>query len=96
MLGDIPVDGLANLTPIVAVCVVFAILLTVLMAAFLKHLNTKDVRTANLVDSTHRVLTKMQVELHRLADNDRQQTEILEQLLHAALLNRPSTPIERR
>jgi hypothetical protein len=72
---------LKDLQPLVAVCLVFAVLLSVLMKAFLSHLNTKDKRTADLVNSTHDVLTKMQIELSRLADNDRQQTEILQRML---------------
>lgn len=73
--------GLSQLTPLVAVCVIFAALLSGLMIAFLNHLSTKDQRTAELVQGTRDVLTSMSVELTRLADNDRHQTEILQSML---------------
>ena len=73
--------GLSQLTPLVAVCVIFAALLSGLMIAFLNHLSTKDQRTADLVQGTRDVLTSMSVELTRLADNDRYQTEVLQAML---------------
>lgn len=74
-------SDLQSLTPIVAVCVVFAGLLGGLQFAFLRHLNAKDARSARLVNDTHRVLNGIQRELQRLADNDARQTEILIRLL---------------
>lgn len=72
---------LENLSPLVAVCVIFAGLLSVLMTAFLAHLAAKDKRQAELVQGVQAVLSQMQIELTRLAENDRRQTEILSQML---------------
>lgn len=80
--------GLSDLTPLVAVCVIFAILLSTLMAAFLKHLNAKDERTEKLFVSTQEVLSGIQAELNRLSENDRQQNEILRKLLLLAYKRR--------
>lgn len=76
---------LANLTPLVAVCVVFIGALTAIITAFLHHLNKKDERTAAVVEGVQKVLQDMQAELTRLAMNDQQQTAILQQMLIATL-----------
>lgn len=73
-------SALSSLTPLVAVCVIFAVLLSVLMSAFLKHLDTKDRRLAGIVSETQNVLQQIQRELSTLAENARQQNEILTRL----------------
>jgi F0F1-type ATP synthase membrane subunit b/b' len=73
-------DALRNLTPLVAVCVIFAGLLSVLMTAFLKHLDTKDKRIAEVVSQTQTVLQQIQKELTALAENARQSNAILQRL----------------
>lgn len=82
-------NSLSQLTPLVAVCVIFATLLSTLMVAFLRHLNAKDERTEKLFSSTQKVLSGMQAELQRLADNDREQNEVLQRLLVLAYERRP-------
>lgn len=71
---------LENLTPLVAVCVVFAGCLCVLMRAFLSHLDRKDRRIADVVSETQNVLLRIQTELTALAENSRQQSAILSRL----------------
>ena len=73
-------EALRNLTPLVAVCVIFAGLLSVLMTAFLKHLDTKDKRIAEVVSQTQSVLQQIQKELTALAENARQSNDILNRL----------------
>lgn len=73
-------QSLENLTPLVAVCVVFAGCLCILMRAFLSHLDTKDRRIAAVVSETQNVLLRIQNELTALAENSRQQSAILSRL----------------
>lgn len=73
-------ETLRSLTPLVAVCVIFAGLLSVLMTAFLKHLDTKDKRIAEVVSQTQSVLQQIQKELTALAENARQSNDILQRL----------------
>ena len=73
-------ETLRNLTPLVAVCVIFAALLSVLMTAFLKHLDTKDKRIAEVVSQTQTVLQQIQKELTALAENARHSNDILQRL----------------
>ena len=73
-------DNLKNLTPLVAVCVIFAALLSVLMIAFLAHLDRKDKRIAEIVSQTQTVLQQIQKELTALAENARQSNDILQRL----------------
>lgn len=75
-------SALENLTPLVAVCVVFAGCLCVLMRAFLSHLDTKDRRIAGVVGETQKVLLRIQNELTALAENSRQQSAILSRLTY--------------
>jgi len=76
------VSDLKHLTPLVAVCLIFAVLLAVLMRAFLQHLDTKDRRIAAVVTDTQHVLQQIQKELTALAENARQQSQILQQLTY--------------
>ena len=73
-------DTLKNLTPLVAVCVIFAALLSILMKAFLNHLDRKDKRIAEVVSQTQSVLQQIQKELTALAENARQSNDILQRL----------------
>lgn len=73
-------DTLKSLTPLVAVCVIFAALLSILMKAFLAHLDRKDRRIAEVVSQTQTVLQQIQKELTALAENARQSNDILQRL----------------
>lgn len=73
-------ETLKSLTPLVAVCVIFAGLLSVLMKAFLAHLDRKDKRIAEVVSQTQTVLQQIQKELTALAENARQSNDILQRL----------------
>lgn len=75
-------SSLENLTPLVAVCVVFAACLCILMRAFLSHLDAKDKRIAGVVSETQNVLLRIQNELTALAENSRQQSAILSRLTY--------------
>lgn len=95
---DLSPDTLKNLTPLVAVCVIFAGLLAVLMRAFLTHLDTKDKRIANVVQHTQTILSSIEKELAALAENSRQQSQILQRLMFQLPPDRDyeNEPIERR
>lgn len=73
-------ETLKTLTPLVSVCVIFAALLSVLMKAFLAHLELKDTRIAEVVSQTQSVLRQIQKELTALAENARQSNDILQRL----------------
>jgi hypothetical protein len=72
---------LQNLTPLVAVCVIFAGLLSVMVKAFLTHLDGRDKGVSVIVHDTQIVLLKIQKELTALAENARRQNQILHSLL---------------
>lgn len=96
---DVSPDTLKNLTPLVAVCVIFAGLLAVLMRAFLTHLDTKDKRIADVVQHTQTILSSIEKELAGLSENSRQQSQILQRLLFQLPHDRnydDDEPIERR
>ncbi len=73
-------ETIKTLTPLVSVCVIFAGLLSVLMRAFLSHLDAKDKRIAEVVTQTQNVLQQIQKELTALAENARHSNDILQRL----------------
>lgn len=74
-------SSLAQLTPLVAVCLVFTICIGGIVAAFLKYMTGKDKRNEELVTRSSVVLGDMHSEMKGLAMRQEQHTQLLSQML---------------